>query len=216
MYIFLDESGDLGFTSAGSRYFVLTSVVMKRPFTLYDPLDSLRYDCLERHIDLESFHCANDNRILRGQVFDLIGTGLTGKPIDSLVVEKTMAGLTLQHEERFYPEMLGHLLQSVLNRAEVAKAREAIVITDTPPLRKRRQGMEGVIKTTLARMLPPGAHYRILHHKSGSHYGLQVADYCSWAIFRKYETGDTSAYEMIRPAIMSEIDVLEDVDRHNC
>ena len=60
---------------------------------------------------------------------------------------------------------------------------------------------------TLAAMLPSGTRYRILHHDSRSHYGLQVADYCCWAVFRKYERGDDAAYNRFSPAIHSESDI---------
>lgn len=46
-YIFLDESGNLDFSASGTRYFVLTSVSMERPFSMYDALDGYRYDCIE-------------------------------------------------------------------------------------------------------------------------------------------------------------------------
>lgn len=45
-YLFLDESGNLDFSDRGTRYFVLTSVSMVRPFRMYDALDAYKYDCL--------------------------------------------------------------------------------------------------------------------------------------------------------------------------
>ena len=32
-------------------------------------------------------------------------------------------------------------------------------------------------------------------------YGLQAADFCSWAIFRKYETGDSKYFDIIAEKI---------------
>ena len=214
VYIFLDESGDLGFTNSGSRFFVLTSVVMQRPFLLYKALDDLRYTCLEEGAEFEYFHCANNTRQVRNRLFDILETTMTGSIVDSLIVEKHKTGPALQEERRLYPEMLGYLLKYVINRSLVREASEVILITDTPPLRKRRQAIEKSIKTTLAKMLPRGARYRIIHHPSHSHYGLQVADYCSWAIFKKHETGDTSAYDKIRSAIWSEFDIFRSGTRY--
>ena len=86
VYIFLDESGDLGFTNSGSRFFVLTSVVMQRPFLLYKALDDLRYTCLEEGAEFEYFHCANNTRQVRNRLFDILETTMTGSIVDSLIV----------------------------------------------------------------------------------------------------------------------------------
>ena len=74
-------------------------------------------------------------------------------------------------------------------------------------MNKKRRAVEKAVRTTLARMLPPGVNYRILHHQSRSHYGLQAADYCCWAIFRKWQTGERTWYDGIKPAIRHELDL---------
>ncbi|OHC69590.1 MAG: hypothetical protein A3H93_02840 [Rhodocyclales bacterium RIFCSPLOWO2_02_FULL_63_24] len=47
----------------------------------------------------------------------------------------------------------------------------------------------------------------ILHHASRSHYGLQIADYCNWAVFRKWQKGEVEFYDLIKPALKSEFDI---------
>ena len=207
VYIFLDESGNLDFSPTGTRYFVLASVSMERPFQMNADMDSLKYDCLDWGLEQEYFHCSNDNAHVRKRVFDLIGGRLDGVVIDSLLVEKRKTGPALTSERRFYPEMLGFLLKYVLNRPQYKRAEEIIIITDTVPLQKKRKVIEKSIKTTLAKTLPHGLKYRILHHSSRSHYGLQVADYCSWSIFRKHEVGDSAYFDRISPALHSDFDI---------
>ena len=48
---------------------------------------------------------------------------------------------------------------------------------------------------------------RTFHHVSCSHYGLQLADYCCWAMFRKWERGDTGYLDRIQSAVRSEFDI---------
>ncbi len=187
VYVFLDESGNLDFSARGTRYFVLASVSMKRPFQVNDALDGYKYDCIEYGLEHEGFHCADDNAHVRSRVFDIIGDRLEGVEIHSLVVEKSRIASDTRAEARFYPEMLGTLLRTVLETPLHAAAKEIVVITDTLPLKRRRRAIEKAVKVTLERMLPNSPRHRILHHDSRSHYGLQVADYCCWAIFRKSE-----------------------------
>ena len=84
---------------------------------------------------------------------------------------------------------------------------KVIVITDTIPVNKKRRAIERAARTALHSMLPPGMKYHILHHQSRSHYGLQVADYCCWAIFRKWQTGERTWYDRIKPAVRSELEL---------
>ena len=206
-YIFLDESGNFDFSVNGTRYFVLTSVSMRRPFRWLKPIDDWKYDCIEYGLYNQYFHCTDDNKHVRGKVFDIIGAHLDAVYIDSLVVEKCKVSPALWEDRRFYPEMLGHLLKFVLPKELDIDANEVIIITDTFPVNKKRQAVEKAVRTTLTKMLPSRIKYRILYHDSRSHYGLQVADYCCWAVFRKLQTGETIYFDRIRSAVRGEFDI---------
>ncbi len=207
-YIFLDESGNLDFSESGTRYFLLTSVSMRRPFPAFNALDDYKHDCLEGGRNLEHFHCSRDREEVRNSLFDLIAAHLDGIRIDYLVVEKSRTDPALRETVRFYPEMLGQLLKIVLPRELDTDTSEVIVITDAIPVNKKRQAVEKAVRTTLARMLPTRMNYRILHHQSRSHYGLQVADYCCWAVFRKWQREENAWYDRIKPAVCNEFDIL--------
>ncbi len=209
VYLFLDEGGNFDFSPTGTRYFVLTSVATRRPFPAHAPLDDFKHDCLEYGLDTEYFHCADDNPHVRRKVFDVIAAHLDSLRIDCLVVDKPKTGPALRDDKRFYPEMLGHLLKYVIPRELKDDVDEIIVITDTIPIQKKRQAIEKTIKGALAKMLPLGMRYRILHHASRSHYGLQVADYCNWAVFRKWQKGEVEYYDRIRSAVRSEFDIFK-------
>ncbi|MGE0114089.1 MAG: DUF3800 domain-containing protein [Steroidobacteraceae bacterium] len=213
VYLFLDEGGNFDFSPTGTRYFVLTSVATRRPFAPHGPLDGFKHDCLEYGLDAEYFHCADDNAHVRRRVFDLIASHLGELRIDSLIVEKPKTSPALRDDRTFYPKMLGYLLRHVIPRELASDVDEVIVITDTVPIQKKRQAIEKAIKSVLAEMLPAGMRYRVFHHSSRSHYGLQVADYCNWAVFRKWQRGDAEFYEKIRPAMQSEFDIFRNGTR---
>lgn len=193
---------------------MLTSVAMRRPLPGYVALDAYKYDCVESGLDIEYFHCANDSVPIRNRVFDTIADHLDGMHIDSLVVEKRKTAPSVREDRRFYPEMLVRLLQDVLPKELEAGADEFIVITDTIPVNKKRRAVEKGIQLALAELLPKGMKYRILHHESRSHYGLQIADYGCWAIFRKWQKDDTSYYDRIGRAVRSEMDIFQNLTQH--
>lgn len=203
-YIFLDESGNFDFSPSGTRYLVLTSVGMCRPFPASDRLDDYKYECIEQGTDIECFHCYHDRKNVRKAVFDVIAAHLDDLRIHCLVVEKAKTDPALRETSRLYKWMLGYLLRRALSGELHAGADEVIVITDTIPVSKKRKAIEKSIQLAAARKQLPKLKYRILHHQSRSHYGLQIADYCCWAVFRKWQRGEHSWYDRIRPAMRGE------------
>ncbi|WP_206613405.1 DUF3800 domain-containing protein [Parahaliea mediterranea] len=204
VYIFLDEGGNFDFSEKGSKYFTLTCIARTRPFLLNGALDSYKYDLLEFGQDREHFHCAEDNVHVRRRVFEQISGHADTLRVYSLVIPKSKTVVPIRREQEFYPQMLGFLLRDVLLKESAPHVKEVIVVTDTIPLNKKRRAIEKGVKTVLANVLPKREVFRVLHHDSRSHYGLQIADYCNWAIYRKWERGDLEFYEAIRPMIYSE------------
>lgn len=129
------------------------------------------------------------------------------------MVEKSKTGPALQPPEHFYPRMIGYLLKYAVEQ-QIGKFGEVVVITDTLPVARKREAIEKGLKIALAKMLPAGIPYRIMHHASKSHYGLQVADYFNWAIFRKWEHGDDKVYARIQGKIRSEFHIFRSGAKH--
>lgn len=62
LYFFVDESGDMDFSEKGSKYYMFSFLVKKRPFKLHETISSYRYSLLERNLnplnnrlDIENF-----------------------------------------------------------------------------------------------------------------------------------------------------------------
>lgn len=214
LYVFLDEGGNLDFSPSGTKFFSLTSVCKVRPFIASHILGKYKLDLIEYGLDFEYFHCANNNKYVRDKVFRIIKDNIYGLRIDSLLVEKSKTGTSLQDVNQFYPRMIGYLLKYVMNNLALHDFKEVIVITDKIPVNKKKDAIEKAVKITLKSMLPKACRYRILHHSSMSNVGLQIADYCNWAIFRKWECGDLRHYEDIKEGIRSEFDIFKNGITH--
>lgn len=210
LYIFLDEGGNFDFSDSGTSYFTITCVSLYRPFKLHTALDTYKYNLIEHRIkpriDLEFFHCAEDNRYIRQNVFAMLAREVPEDSVDAVVIEKRKTGPALQAPEKFYPKMLGYLLRFAIEKATLGVG-EVVVITDSLPVARKRRALEKAIKLTLAEMLPDSTPYRVMHHSSRAHYGLQVADYFNWAIFRKWEHGDPKALRLVEAQIRSQFDI---------
>lgn len=60
----------------------------------------------------------------------------------------------------------------------------------------------------------PKAQWAIDFLPSRCDPGLQVADYCAWAIQRKWERGDTRSYDLIKRRITNEYDLWQHGTTH--
>ncbi len=209
LYIFLDEGGNFDFSINGTKYFVLTSISKTRPFEAYKEMTELKYDLIEFGLDMEYFHASEDRQVVRDKVFEIIKKHLEGIRIDSLIVEKRKTGKSLQLEEKFYPEMMGYLIQYILKEVALTEIKEVLIFTDSIPNKRKREAIEKAIKKVLKRILPETLKYRIFHHASKSSFDLQIIDYCNWAVYRKWESEDDRSYLYIKNAIRSEFDIFK-------
>lgn len=209
LYIFLDESGNLDFSETGTRYFILTSLTIERPFAGYNELIDLRYDLVEFGFDIESFHATEDRQPVRDKVFGVINTNLNEYRFDALVVEKRKTGPALQKDTAFYPRMVGYLIKYIIQNIDISRYEEVIVFTDTIPLNRKRRAIEGETKKVLKELMPKEKVFQVMHHSSGSNICLQIVDYCCWAIFRKWERNDERSYVLIQDGLYSEFEIFK-------
>lgn len=211
LYIFLDEGGNLDFSVKGSKYFCLTGLTTTRNWTnIYQDLDDERYKLIEYGIGQEYFHCCEDNKYVKERIFEIIKKNFyksDDQKINTIVVEKNTIEPNLQEEMSFYPAVLTKLLQGLFLAAKYQNVKRIIIITDQLPLNRKRKAIEKTIKKVLATALEfTDIEYRIFHHSSKSHFGLQITDYCNWAIFRKWERNDEVFYNKIKPLIKVELE----------
>ncbi len=216
LYIFLDEGGNLDFSQNGTKYFSLTALTTTRDWaSTYSALDDKKYSLIEscHNTNQEYFHCCDDNKYIKNEVFEIIAANLrlSSARLDSIIIEKRKTSVDLQDEKHFYPKMLGCLLRYIFNTVDASCVKEIIVITDQLPLKRKKNAIEKAIKQNLAEMLQYSKiQYRIFHHSSKAHYGLQIADYCNWAILRKWTTGEKAYYDKIKSFVKSEFDIFKE------
>jgi len=223
-YIFIDESGDMNFTSTGSKYYIFNFLVKKRPFKLHEQLSNYRYELLEKNLDpslnrrlnIEYFHAHNDNKYIKDELFNLISTfNKESVKIYSYILEKEKVNpKKREQKEDFYIDNLIYSIGKLLKKIEIDDS--FIIVTDNLPVAQNRKKQEKALKYGIGKYLTEHHHnfrYDIFHHCSASSANLQIIDYIGWAIARKYESGDTKYYEKIKKYILKEDMVIEKGER---
>ncbi|RYY85521.1 MAG: hypothetical protein EOO15_16765 [Chitinophagaceae bacterium] len=205
-FLFSDEAGDFAFTRAGraSRYFINTSVVMD-DCTVGDELLKLRRQLTrEGHITASCLHARNDPWPVRNLVYPILAAH--DFRIDVTILEKAKAQPQTHTSNPVFFQYawfyhLKHVVPRVVERGDnVLITAASLEVKSTKTAFK--QALNNAAQQTLTRN-----QWRVSFIQSSEDPCLWATDYCSWAIQRKWETGDETAYQLIKPKIASEYDL---------
>lgn len=207
IYIFVDEAGDMDFSEKGSRHYMFNFLIKRRPFSLHEYIASYRYSLLERNLnplnerlDIERFHACEDNKYIKEELFNIISTfDANLVKAYSYILEKPKVDPNKRQEkDKFYIDNLSYAIEKLLDELNINK--NFIIITDRLPIEKNKNKQVGALKKGIKEYLSSKSlklRYDIFHHSSASSANLQIIDYISWAIFRKYEHKDSSYYKKV-------------------
>lgn len=203
LHVHLDESGDWTFNPKGSKFFVLTVAWTYDPQPLATALTSLRFSFVARGDNIESFHASPDKQNVRNAVVQTLLAHQNWE-FAAVVLEKRKINPSLYPPEKFYPQFAGSLLRFLFRgRAFQANTTRVLVYADTIPMdtNRKREGVLKALKTTCAAELPAKVTHQVFSYCREGNNWLQVADYCCWAVARKWERGDLLTYNQLQPRL---------------
>ena len=159
---------------------------------------------------LEVFHATEDKQVVRDQVYNILNNN--DFEIDSVIVEKAKTHPSLRNNVQFYTRFDSALLQYILNRYDENRIGKIIIYLSKINLSRRTEALIKSIKIFLARQYNHNKKpYHIYFHNSESNFYLQAADYCCWAIYKKYGdwkiSSDLRPYNLVKRNIKSEFDI---------
>ncbi len=207
--IFIDESGNFDFSPNGTRHFLLTAVSTMDCPELLSGYFQLRHRIAATGLDLEELHATEDRQAIRNQVFDLLEEHVAHGcfSVDAVIAQKNRVNPAMREEIVFYPELLKILLSRIFQQRMDRQIDRVNVWAARIGTKKKRASFERAIKSYLGNELIADLPYDIFIHSSASHPMLQVADYCCWAINRKWKDGEVRHYSRIQPAVLTEFDL---------
>ena len=150
---------------------------------------------------LEStFHATEDPQAVRDQVFNLLTRH--DFRVDSTIIHKrkTIPRLQADHE-RFYKQLWFLHFKYVCPRV-TRGFDDMLVVAAQIGTKKRRKAIRYGIADVVNQSA--GCNWEVAFWPADSDPLLQVADYCCWAIQRKYERDDTRSYDLISDKVRSE------------
>ena len=212
-YIYADESGNFDFSrnTGATRYFLLTTVAIN-DHSVESELLELRRELAWEGVEIRrGFHANNDLRRVRSEVFDI----LQGHDfrIDATIFEKRKAEPRTRHREAdFYGFAWYHHLKHVVHETHI-NADEMLITAASIGTSEMRNSLRSAVRSVNAEECPETIVGATMW-AAASAPCLQVADYCSWAIFRKWERSDRRSYGLIQDKIATEYDLFEEGDTY--
>lgn len=204
-YIYADESGNLDFSqrSDASQTFILTTVLID-DHSIESELLELRRELSWNGIDLtKGFHANNDSWRVRETVFDVLSKH--NFRVDATILEKRKAHPGIRLETRFYQHAWYFHMNGVASKI-ASSSDELFVISSSIGAGKKRTAFYKAVSDVVQQTSPTRDHMSVMWPAESTPC-LQVADYCSWAIYRKWERTDNRFYDLIKDKIETEFDL---------
>jgi hypothetical protein len=214
-FLFADEAGCFAFKRGGgaSRYYIVCTVIMESCDIGHDLLALRRRLSWEGRPIRDFFHCSPEKQEVRDEVFAVIQKH--DFSIQATVMEKSKAQpQTRTSEDRFYKYgWLYHLRYS--SGLYLRPDTELHVTAATIGTKKKRIAFEDSIRDVCKQIIP-AKQVRTAFWPCETDPCLQVADYCTWAIQRKWESEskDVRSYELIKDRITYEYDLWQKGSKH--
>ena len=206
VYLFADEAGNFDFRrrQGATAYFIVGTVTMSDTQVGNDLID-LRRELAWQGVGLEScFHATEDTQIVRDQVFGLLA--VSRFRADFTIVEKCKTQPHRQSEEGLY-KLTWYMHMKHVGPQVIKRQDDALVIAATIGTKKRRRairlGIEDVMSQVTTRP------WEVAFWPADSDPCLQIADYCTWAVQRKWEQNDDRSYKLIESKIATEYDIFK-------
>lgn len=206
-HIFLDESGDLGFDfkkKGTSKFFVVTLLFLS------DGTSAIEKAVKKTHAELVKkrkrrvgvLHAVNEKPITRQRLLKRIAE--KDCAIMTIYLNKKKVFTRLQDEKQVvYNYVTNILLDRIFTKKIVPPNKPIELIASR---RETNKFLNENFKDYLTKQVRDNhkGNIKISIKTPGEEKGLQAVDFLSWSLFRKYEKGDDSYYNLFKSKIIEE------------
>jgi Protein of unknown function (DUF3800) len=209
-YLFSDESGDLQFRDHPqvTKFFAVGTLFVDEAQLreLRSQLSEVRDELAWKNHGLDStFHATTDAQAVRDQVFAVLRD--LDFRFDVTLLEKRKAQPhTHSSQARFYRYAWFYHLKYLAPKL-LTESDQLLVVAAELGTKKDRAAFRGAIEDVMRQCLSFRLKRRLAFWRDESDFALQAVDYCTWAVTRKYERGDSRSYDLISKKINSEFDL---------
>ena len=156
------------------------------------------------------FHATEDPQAVRDAVFGLLATH--DFRVDATIFEKSKAQPHLQSAERLY-KMAWYQHFKYVAPQIASTGDNFFVAASSLGTKKARKNFHAAVIEVVQQVTQSTTHC-VVSWPSTSDPCLQVADYCTWAIQRRWERSDARSHTLIASKLRSEFDIWQHGSTH--
>lgn len=201
-YIFLDESGDLGFGKRATRWFLCAATVNDDPRALERVTKKVWKSLVEKHKHIGELHAYREKTSTRKKMLQLL-SGIENLKIFCVILDKRKISKNMCGDKNFlYAATISSILDKVNDEKIDSESFLNICIDRQDAKHEIHEELIERLSTSLRKIRVK--NFSISLDSSHENKSLQAVDFISWAIFRKHEYLDNAYYEIIKDKIADE------------
>jgi hypothetical protein len=204
VYLFGDEAGNFDFSDGpgASQYFILATVTMSN-CQAGDRLQALRRRLAWQGVHLGAvLHATEDPQPVRDEVFHTLA--LCAMRIDASIISKRSIPETMRDPQTLYRHVWHEHFARIA--PDIARRGDRLLAVASDLGTRKRRGAFHVAVDEAVRASARCTH-RVAFWPNMSEPCLVVADYCTWAIQRKWEREDSRSQVLLQDKIASETEI---------
>jgi hypothetical protein len=205
-YIFLDESGELGFKDSSSKYFIITLLSCDEGelYSLRRIMKKVREKIIKKK--LKKYPELKGNNSTDKIRFDVLDRFMkTNSEVFVIILEKSKVYEYLKGKKN---KLYNYVSNLIINECSFDNPCVCLIVDKSKSNRSLREDFDNYIR----KMIKDKNHLDkliIKHENSQSEACLQVLDFISWSIFRNYEYKDSRFFEIIKDKIVIKKEVFK-------
>jgi len=207
-YIFLDESGELGFKESSSKYFIITLLSCDEGeiYAIRRIIKRVREKVIKKKMRrFPEFKGNNSTDKIRFEVLQRFVK--TKSEIFVIILEKSKVYEYLKTKK---DKLYNYISNLIINECSFDNPCVCLIVDKSKSNRSLREDFDNYIRKRLTEK--NNLDKLIIKHENSQNEGcLQVLDFISWAIFRNYEHKDSRFTDAINEKIVIKKEVFEGV-----
>ncbi len=205
-YIFLDESGELGFKDSSSKYFIITLLSCDEGeiYSLRRIIKKVREKIVKKKVKkYPELKGNNSSDEIRKEVLQRFMK--TNSEIFVIILDKSKVYEYLKNKKN---KLYNYISNLVVNECSFDSPSVCLIVDKSKSNRSLRDDFDNYIRKKLNERNQINKLI-IKHENSGNNACLQVLDFISWAIFRNYEHKDPTFIEIIKDRIVIKKEIFQ-------
>ncbi|MFF5992593.1 DUF3800 domain-containing protein [Prauserella flavalba] len=208
-YLFSDESGDLQFKRQdSSRYFAVGTLLIEEDelARMRHTLAHVRDELAWRNHGLDStFHACTDGYEVREAVFNALSN--LDFRVDVTLLDKPKAEPQTRSDEPTFFQYAWFYHLKFLAPKVLRPGDELLVVAASMGTKKTRKAFRSAIEDVLSQCISFRVKHTFAFWRDESDFALQAVDYCTWAVTRRWERGDSSYLDIVRRKVKTQYDL---------